>query len=155
MRRQFDVEIAFGTFSVVVVVGAAAAAAPSPYRTLSGRNVVDTTSTPECITRSSFRRSEAQNVSKEETNILLMLGLLRLSSNHPLCSPCFFKEVFSAFADVSKRDESAQQRMCFKEKRWMTRDAIIRARFSYSSPAFCVEQHRNDFESSARVLRLS
>jgi hypothetical protein len=115
VRRQFDVEIAFGTFSVVVV-GAAAAAAPSPYRTLSGRNVVDTTSTPECIRRSSFRRSEAQNVSKE-TNILLML-VLRLSSNHPPCSPCFFKEVFSAFADVSKRDESAQQRiMCFKEKR--------------------------------------
>jgi hypothetical protein len=96
VRRQFDVEIAFGTFSVVVVVGAAAAAAPSPYRALSGRNVVDTTSTPECIRRSSFRRSEAQNVSKEETNILLML-VLRLSSNHPLCSPCFF-EVFSAFS---------------------------------------------------------
>jgi hypothetical protein len=113
VRRQFDVEIAFGTFSVVVVVGAAAAAAPSPYRALSGRNVVDTTSTPECIRRSSFRRSEAQNVSKE-TNISLML-VLGLSSNHPLCSPFFF-EVFSAFADVSKRDESAQ-RMCFKEKR--------------------------------------
>jgi hypothetical protein len=115
VRRQFDVEIAFGTFSVVVV-GAAAAAAPSPYRALSGRNVVDTTSTPECsIRRSSFRRSEAQNVSKE-TNISLML-VLGLSSNHPLCSPFFF-EVFSAFADVSKRDESAQQRiMCFKEKR--------------------------------------
>ena len=83
MRRQFDVEIAFGTFSVVVV-GAAAAAAPSPYRALSGRNVVDTTSTPECsIRRSSFRRSEAQNVSKE-TNISLML-VLGLSSNHPRC----------------------------------------------------------------------
>jgi hypothetical protein len=113
VRRQFDVEIAFGTFSVVVV-GGAAAAAPSPYRALSGRNVVDTTSTPECsIRRSSFRRSEAQNVSKE-TNISLML-VSGLSSNHPLCSPFFF-EVFSAFADVSKRDESAQ-RMCFKEKR--------------------------------------
>jgi hypothetical protein len=73
VRRQFDVEIAFGTFSVVVV-GAAAAAAPSPYRALSGRNVVETTSTPECIRRSSFRRSEAQNVSKE-TNILLYFVL--------------------------------------------------------------------------------
>jgi len=106
VRRQFDVEIAFGTFSVVVV-GAAAAAAPSPYRALSGRNVVDTTSTPECIRRSSFRRSEAQNVSKE-TNILLML-VLGSSSNHPLCSPFFF-EVFSAFADVSKRNECVSKR---------------------------------------------
>ena len=53
---------------------------------------------------------------------------------------------------LDAKDEAKRREL---RERWMTRDAIIRARFSYSSPAFCVEQHRNDFESSARVLRLS
>ena len=117
MRRQFDVGIAFGTFSVVVV-GTAAAAAPSPYRALS-RNVVETTFTratpPECIVRrSSFRRSKEQNVSKETNLLFLVLGL---SSNHPLFAVLLLVfEFFSAFADVSKRNERAQ-RVRFKEKR--------------------------------------
>ena len=144
MRRQFDVGIAFGTFSVVVV-GTAAAAAPSPYCALS-RNVVETTftcATPECIIRSSsFRRSKEQNVSKETNLLFLVLGS---SSNHPLFSVLLL--VFSLLC-VRRRVQTQRKRA----KKVFQRETMTRAIRGSFSPLSSALRPTESFEMITSAL---